>query len=544
MVRYTYINLMNVMKKSKKLLNEAFNWGVRSKKNPKTGGRYFVAYIDGDTSENVYPYRQELAKRGAKWNAADRCWYIALPEEPQRRQEFIDTKVKPIIEYLKSVEKNGTQDIDSELQGIIAKIDELIQKIDDAKVEGGTEEVNTTMDPTDIKQRLQNFKEELLASFKDEGWKEKMLPIIKFRKAQGVKFSLLNSILIMMQDPEATMVKSRGNWAKANKEVKDNAPVIYGWRPNGTLLFPTAKDRQLAKEDWLRKNRKNEATLSVGEREQLNRFIFQLDESKPVFFTLAPIWYDVRFTKQMDGTEDLIGSNDIDIEWFDGKTPENEKTIRLYDAMIQVIQDSNITLTYGDSESLGTARGVSKSGEITVLKDSPKDVGSVSTLIHEFSHELLHQRYLSQNDKTGLGDFFIGTSEGRGKVEQQAEISAWIVMRNFGFNMKAARNYVGCWGGNDENCVKVFDTVANVATYIIQALEGALHKGVNEQRFIVENVITGEDIAALLGGKAQEAYKKGKLQLQQQEITENFNSFYSRMEKSGKDMITENMFRY
>ena len=531
------------MKDNKKQINEAFNWGVRSKRNPKTGGRYFVAYIDADTSENAYPYRQELAKRGAKWNAADRCWYIALPEDSQKRQEYIDTKVKPIVQYLKTVEKNGTKDIDAELQGIIAKIDELIQKIDDATVKGDTEEVNTAMDPSDIKQRLQNFKEELLASFKDEGWKEKMMPIIKFRKAQGVKFSLLNSILIMMQDPEATMVKSKGNWAKANKEVKDNAPVLYGWRPNGTLLFATAQERKIAKADWLRRNRKNEMTLSVGEKEVLNRYLYQLDESKPVYFTLVPIWYDIRFTKQIEGTEDLVGNNDADFEWFDGKTPESEKTIKLYDAMIQVIQNSNIRLTYGDSSVLGKARGVSKSGEIMVLKDSPKDVGSVSTLVHEFSHELLHQRYLSQNDKTGLGDYFIGTAEGRGMVEQQAEISAWIVMRNFGFNMKAARNYVGCWGGSDENCVKVFDTVANVATYIIQSLEGILNKGVNEQRYLTENVITGEDIAKLLGGKAQRAYEKGKLELQQKEITENFNSFFLRMENSGKDAVTENMFR-
>ena len=142
------------MKKNKKVLNEAFNWGVRSKRNPKTGGRYFVAYIDTDTSENAYPYRVELAKRGAKWNGVDRCWYIALPEDPERRQEYIDTKVKPIIEYLKSVEKGGTKDTNSELQGIIAKIDELIQKIEDATVKGETEEVNTAMDPNDIKQRL------------------------------------------------------------------------------------------------------------------------------------------------------------------------------------------------------------------------------------------------------------------------------------------------------------------------------------------------------------------------------------------------------
>ena len=128
-------------------------------------------------------------------------------------------------------------------------------------------------------------------------------------------------------------------------------------------------------------------------------------------------------------------------------------------------------------------------------------------------------------------------------VEQQAEISAWIVLRNFGFNMRAARNYVGCWGGNDENCVKVFDTVANVATFIIGELENKLSSPIKEGINIFENTITGQDIAELLGGKVLDSYEKGKLKLQQQEITENFHRFLNRMEESGKDAITPNMFR-
>lgn len=543
MVSDMYIDVIKTMKQNKSIINEAFNWGVRSKKNSKTGGRYFVAYIDGDNSENAYPYRQELAKRGAKWNGMDKCWYIALSEDPEKRQKEIETRVKPLVEYLKSVEKGGERNVDAELQLIISKIDELINNIKDSTVKGGTEEVSTAMDPKDIKQRLQNFKEELLASFKDEGWKQKMLPIIKFRKAQGASFSLLNSILIMIQDPDATMVKSKGNWTNANRKIKPNAPVICGWRPNGTLLFNSVQERKLAKEDWLRKKRKNENSLTVGEREMLNRYIYQLDQSKPVYCTLVPIWYDVRFTQQIDGTEDLIGSNDIDVEWFDGKTPENERTIKLYDAMIEVIQESDINLTYGDSSTLGGARGVSKSGEIEVLRDAPKDIGSVSTLIHEFSHELLHQKYLSTQKQSDFGRFFVGTTEGRGMVEQQAEISAWIVLRNFGFNVKAARNYVGCWGGNDENCVRVFDTVADVATFIIGKLENKLSSSIQEGISLNENVITGKNIAELLGGEALEAYEKGKLQIQQQNITENFHRFLNRMDNSGKDAITPNMFK-
>ena len=124
----------------------------------------------------------------------DKCWYIALSENPERRKNEIETKVKPLVEYLKSIEKNGERNVDDELQLIILKIDELIAKIDDSTVKGDTEEVSTSMDPQDIKQRLQNFKEELLASFKDEGWKEKMLPIIK--ASAGTVQAVRNSAIV------------------------------------------------------------------------------------------------------------------------------------------------------------------------------------------------------------------------------------------------------------------------------------------------------------------------------------------------------------
>lgn len=527
----------------KSSINEAFNWGVRQKKNPRTGGKFFVAYIDTKTSEDTYPFKTQLGALGAKWDAFDKCWYIALPEDPYRRQDYLEKKVKPVIEFLQSQEKEGGVPVDDVLAGIIRQIDNLIDNIETSIVRGNTEEVDTSADPQEIKRRLQNFKEELLASFKDEGWKKKMMPIIKFRKAQGAKFSLLNAILIYIQDPEATMVKSRSNWSRANRNIQKGAPAIMLWRPSGTPLFRTPQEKAIEEKKWLKTVGKTKEQLSVGEKEILMKHLNQFDPTRPIIFKLEPNWFDVRFTEQMSDKEDLIGNPDGEVEWFDSRTPESERTAQLYDAMIEVIQDSNIMLVYGDTSTLGGARGASKSGVIEVLKDSPKDVGSVSTLIHEFSHELLHQRYLSTNDKTGLGSFFIGKEQGRAMVEQQAEISAWIVMRNFGFNMLAARNYVGCWGGSDENCVKVFDTVANVATYIITQLESRLAQPVQESTTLNEG-LTGKDVAQMLGGEAEESYERGLAKLQQQRMTEGFYDMLNRMEKSGKDAMTKNMMRF
>lgn len=54
-----------------------------------------------------------------------------------------------------------------------------------------------------------------------------MRPILAFRNTSKQKFSFHNSILIWLQDPEATFVQSIGNWDKKyNREVTDSAKIL------------------------------------------------------------------------------------------------------------------------------------------------------------------------------------------------------------------------------------------------------------------------------------------------------------------------------
>ena len=172
-------------------------------------------------------------------------------------------------------------------------------------------------------------------------------------------------------------------------------------------------------------------------------------------------------------------------------------------------------------------------GKIEVLADAPKNIGSISTLVHELSHELLHQTYLKTKggEKEDWAKYFVGREFGKNIVEQQAEISAWIVMKNFGYDMQTAKNYVACWGGDDKTAAYAFDSVANVATRII--------KGINENLGTVNEglggniVITGLDVAELVG--MADVYERGKQEQQAstaakiQAINEQFNSFLNRI---------------
>jgi hypothetical protein len=118
-------------------------------------------------------------------------------------------------------------------------------------------------------------------------------------------------------------------------------------------------------------------------------------------------------------------------------------------------------------DDLDGARGSSGSGIIKLLKNEGNDVGLTKTLAHEITHELLHQKYLS-NKGDESSKFYIGRGITLQTVEQQAELSAWMFMYAFGFDVKTTSlNYTIMWGGNKENMVRVFDTVSGVVNYLI-----------------------------------------------------------------------------
>ena len=124
---------------------------------------------------------------------------------------------------------------------------------------------------------------------------------------------------------------------------------------------------------------------------------------------------------------------------------------------------------------MGGALGVSKSGQIDVIKNSPNVKHTLNTLIHEFAHEILHQKYLKlQNDKD-WAEHFIGTTQGRHSVEQQAEITAWGVMKFFGIASNTNINYAVMWGMEDKKvAVSVFDEVARVISKLINLITDKL----------------------------------------------------------------------
>ena len=524
------------------LLNERFEYNIVTIN--RKGQKIRVAYIDSTNKPNLanyesaYDYKDEITgKFGASvtgfkdaYGKSHFWYYWTLGENPE---EVIRTKVQPCMEWLTTKEKtNGGPKRD-----IVASIDELIAKVAKAKMPntGGV----STKD--DILSKLEGLKADLVRITSDDEFKQKMGPLIKFRNANNYQYSLINTILILIQDPEATLVKPGGAWRDYyGRKVKPGSKAIMMWIPKGEKNRDEEEKIRITNDFLAKKKVKSVKELSAPDKERLDKY---LNKTVPQYFDLAPYWYDWRFTEQMEGTEDVLGNPGNDIQWFDDSGEETPELAKHIDALIEVIQEKGIQFNFVDD--LGGARGVSKSGTIDVLRNQPKNAGMFNTITHEFAHELLHQKYLKSKDEE-MKDFFVGTEEGRGKVEQQAELCAWIVLRSFGYDMVTNINYVGIWGLNQDNAVRVFDSVSNVATYISQSIikkeRGEETEMFESKKYLKENSIpSGEEIAQMVGcGKVYQRAKQRMMaqqpetiRMSQDELTEMIKSTVSKMISEG-----------
>jgi hypothetical protein len=168
----------------------------------------------------------------------------------------------------------------------------------------------------------------------------------------------------------------------------------------------------------------------------------------------------------MEGKENYLGDYEKrdQIKWFE-ENMISEEVRPIYKSLLDFAQENGIKIELVDE--LNGARGMSSSGMIQLLKNEGNDVGLTKTLAHEIAHELLHQNYVkSKNSK--YAQYFIGKSEGRDAIEQQAELTAWMVLGAFNFDMKTTSlNYAALWGADKDAMIRVFDTVSSVVSMLV-----------------------------------------------------------------------------
>lgn len=272
--------------------------------------------------------------------------------------------------------------------------------------------------------------------------------LLELRKYSGTlgDYSAFNSMLIGLQDPKATIVRSKTEWGYFGRELKEDAKSM-------NVLFPIGippKEMPGKMKKFIEEKR-NEGLDDDAITELVAEKLRRSGNGFAHYFGTGDV-YDISQTNAIPGKETPI---------------EDVVSAReLYKTLKGIAQEH---YTVEEDIIFNGARGYTgHSGEgqrIVVMKIPGEDVNVLHTLIHEMSHARLEHLY--RDDLM------------RGQAESEAELSTYLVGSHFGFDFKDdSAAYIKSWldrttkdkGLGKEN----LDRVMNNARWLIQEISSKL----------------------------------------------------------------------
>lgn len=257
--------------------------------------------------------------------------------------------------------------------------------------------------------------------------------------------SFYNTMLIWIQNPNATKVAGFRQWQdKFNRRVVKGAKSIMIFAP----MFS-----------------KNNKTDDIEDDGSIDKSTLS---TIPVRFRPVNV-FDIADTEPMNEKGEVPKTP----EWFMESEP-TERTKELFSYVKEAAEDMGIKITMGDAK--GGEKGYSAGDHIN-MSSSVEGAGELSTLIHEFAHELMHWK------KTSL--FYQGDDVKFDSAikELQAESVAYTVMKHYDLPVQHQPTYIALWKGNKEKILANIRVISEVAKFIIDAIDK-----VAERKQIDENL--------------------------------------------------------
>lgn len=239
-------------------------------------------------------------------------------------------------------------------------------------------------------------------------------------------YSLNNTLLILSQRPDSTLVAGYRSWQERGRQVLRGEFGIRILAPN------TRKEENVDGEEKI---------IITGFRPTV---VFAIQQTGAFRSFVAngkyfhrvidpdPVWYPEV------GCSDLI-TGEIQL-----------------DKMIEAIP---VPIVFKD---LGFSNGKTD-GKVIYITPKQNKAAQVNTLIHEYSHVLLHF-----NESKVLYD-----SEDRSVAEMEAESVAFIVTSYYGLKNDKSRLYLGNWGAKSEELKGRGKRIISTAENIIRAISSA-----------------------------------------------------------------------
>ncbi|MEW6287076.1 MAG: ArdC family protein [Chloroflexota bacterium] len=237
------------------------------------------------------------------------------------------------------------------------------------------------------------------------------------------RYSWWNSILIWLQKPDATLVAGYRKWQELGRQVRRGEKGIV-------ISAPVIRKQKKVDEQPDAEQPDAEQPDEVKVLRFRDVYVFDVSQTDGDALPEVPQWWANR--------------------------PADEHLLLLKSRIKAAIERDGINISC--IPDLRGVRGASLGGKILIL-DGDQSVGSLSTLVHEWTHEL--QR---RNKEGGVGD--------RAVAEVVAEATAYVVLNYFGIEIPENGNYIALWSKGDATLVRHFlHEVKKYSDYILKAVE-------------------------------------------------------------------------
>lgn len=397
-------------------------------------------------SDETFKHKQMFSKKDNPsnlftWDGVKKAWWTSI--------ENRDAAVK-LIDQINKSSFNATDDYT--VDKIVQELEGLRDDLARASVDGASCPKETSCSrKEELDARIVAFMEDLIKETDSEKVAAKIKEYLDFRK-NFHKYSLYNTMLIMLQKPNATRVAGMKVWNNLGRRVKAGSKGIGILKP----IFPDGQDKN---------TKKPEVDLT-----DLDDLMNKAGSYQPLRYIVVYV-FDVSDTEGAELTQEL--------QWWTGDD-DNEKAMKMVFFTEQFIKSLGIRLT--NEKSRRGERGYSADGVINI-PDTVKGTGRLSVLVHELSHELLHwpksKFYIGDEHKTD-----------KTKLELQAESISYVVLRHYEMEQYSElnhANYLAGWGrGGDttagEKLRKELDVVTNVGKYIINGIDAIAEKSEKKNR--------------------------------------------------------------
>ena len=287
--------------------------------------------------------------------------------------------------------------------------------------------------------------------------------------SQFHQYSYNNSLLILLQKPEASYVASYANWkTKFNRQVNNGEKGIQ-------IFFPVKY--HVKTEESTDNNLKAEEKIEVTEEKE------DASEKTRLGFKIGYV-FDISQTSQIAGKE-VIELSPVKVL---------EGSIDKYKDFIKAIREVSpvpVEMTAIRGEVNGYFDSVAK---MIAIKEGMSEKQTIKTGIHELTHAILHAD-TKKNDEMGFS---------RADKEIQAESTAYVVSKHFGIDTADySFGYVASWAGDPERIKNNLEVVRDASDRIITEMEDSLMRIQSEKESEVKKMNT-EELAKALDGFVKE----------------------------------------